>query len=297
MSIVKTDYLSDFKDYTCKNIIYMIRNKINNKCYIGKSERTFKERYSRSMKNHHNIHLKKSIAKYGIENFEVIILEKEINDYNELCKLEVQYISLYKSYNPKYGYNKTYGGDGVRHTEETRQKTSRALKGRVFTATHKMLISKSRQGKNNLANLTEEQLQERSRKLSESLSGVGNGMYGKKHKTETILQYKKDRAGVKNAMYGKNIKDYMTEEAYEAWKKNIANHGAQNGRAKSTVVIYKNIKYQFGCAEEAISYFKDEMNEQVSRNWLYRGVNPKLKDKFQFLGYETKYLEYMKTQS
>ena len=55
-----------------------------------------------------NIHLKKSMLKYGIDNFDFSILE-ECSE-TELDKKEIEYIELYKSTNPKYGYNIELGG-------------------------------------------------------------------------------------------------------------------------------------------------------------------------------------------
>lgn len=55
--------------------IYAIKNKINNKVYIGQTIRkSVLERYCGSISNTHNVHLKNSINKYGEENFEIITL-------------------------------------------------------------------------------------------------------------------------------------------------------------------------------------------------------------------------------
>lgn len=61
--------------------IYLIRNKTNNKIYVGSTSRSFKNRFSmhryQLRKNeHHSPYLQKSWNKYGEENFEFIILEK-----------------------------------------------------------------------------------------------------------------------------------------------------------------------------------------------------------------------------
>lgn len=88
-------------------IIYKIKNKINNKIYIGQTTRTFDERYRNNLyKNTHNSDLKDDIEKYGIENFEI---DKEFDvaySKEELDKLEKMYIVLYKLTDKRYGYNK-----------------------------------------------------------------------------------------------------------------------------------------------------------------------------------------------
>ena len=60
--------------------IYCIRNKVNNKIYIGSSvdiDRRFrKHRTQLNTKVHSNKHLIKAYHKYGKDNFEFIILEE-----------------------------------------------------------------------------------------------------------------------------------------------------------------------------------------------------------------------------
>lgn len=95
--------------------IYMWRNKINNKIYIGKtiqipSRRKAKHMYdARANKDDYPIH--SAMRKYGINNFEFsIILECEENE-RLLNFLEMQYIVWYNSQVPN-GYNVEAGGEG-----------------------------------------------------------------------------------------------------------------------------------------------------------------------------------------
>lgn len=104
-------------------IIYLIRNKINNKIYIGQTVKTFKSRYGGNLlKFTHNVHLKNAIDKYGIENFEIDEEFDVAYSKEELDKLENLYIKLYKTTNEKFGYNKMLGGSNGLHTEETKRK-------------------------------------------------------------------------------------------------------------------------------------------------------------------------------
>lgn len=113
--------------------IYMFRNKINNKCYIGQSINIKKR-----LKGHLRCFVKciadttihKAFLKYNIENFEIIILEKlEFCDEIKikLDELEKYYIQKYDSY--KNGYNSTLGGDagvlGLKMNEEQLNKMRR----------------------------------------------------------------------------------------------------------------------------------------------------------------------------
>lgn len=110
-------------------IVYRIKNKINNKYYIGVTRKTngFNGRYSRKgigierVYNYHNSHkennfdynkhLLSSIEKYGFEAFEVnecldIAFSEEELNIKEMC-----YIKYYNSF--ENGYNNTKGGEGV----------------------------------------------------------------------------------------------------------------------------------------------------------------------------------------
>lgn len=84
--------------------IYKITNKINNKCYIGFSHNIFK-RINDHMSNCKNPKLKKSIEKYGVENFKFEILEILNSDYT-LDHQEAYYISSYDSINNGYNIDK-----------------------------------------------------------------------------------------------------------------------------------------------------------------------------------------------
>lgn len=92
--------------------IYKITNKLNNKSYIGKTEKTDPTKRwlehlrdcKREYKNKRPLY--NAINKYGKENFSFEILE-ETNNANER---EIYFIDFYNTY--KNGYNATVGGDG-----------------------------------------------------------------------------------------------------------------------------------------------------------------------------------------
>ena len=131
--------------------IYGIQNKVNHKWYIGKCADGIAEKRKRAHYNGRGSQeLKGAIDKYGIENFTFHrlhdgIISELLNSY------EVETIAKYNSVVPN-GYNKTIGGGGIlghKHSEETRKKTSEALKGRQFSNEHLSNLSKSNKGENN----------------------------------------------------------------------------------------------------------------------------------------------------
>jgi group I intron endonuclease len=95
-----------------KGIIYIIKNNINGKVYIGQTIQKLKDRWYRHCgksglsKNELNMHIKRAILKYGKENFTIEVLE-ECNQC-DLNEREKYYIKKYDSYNS--GYNHTKGG-------------------------------------------------------------------------------------------------------------------------------------------------------------------------------------------
>lgn len=94
-----------------KGKIYIIRNLINNKVYIGQTIQTLNKRfnghccYSKTDRSP-NMYIKRAIHKYGRENFSIELLE-ECNVEN-LNEREKYWIKQYDSYNK--GYNLTLGG-------------------------------------------------------------------------------------------------------------------------------------------------------------------------------------------
>lgn len=110
-----------------KSGIYLIKNKINNKVYVGQSnnfQNRKREHFNRLKNNNHtNEHLQKSWNKYGNENFEFIVLEE--CDINYLDEREIYWINYFNSTNNKFGYNLESGGHlNKKLSEETKRKIS-----------------------------------------------------------------------------------------------------------------------------------------------------------------------------
>lgn len=138
--------------------IYIFKNKLNNKIYIGKTNniiRRNREHLSES-KSGENRHFYNAIRKYGFENFDQKILF-ECENEDQAYQMEQYYIALHQSNDKSKGYNSTTGGEGLKGiTEETRKKMSDNGKLRVgdknpFYGQHhtedtKQIISQTNQG-------------------------------------------------------------------------------------------------------------------------------------------------------
>ena len=96
-----------------KGSIYIIKNKCNDKVYIGQTMQEVKERFKQHLKpsttkQRGSYKIYNAMNKYGKENFYCEVLEEGI-DIDTLDIKEIEYISKYDSFNN--GYNSTNGGD------------------------------------------------------------------------------------------------------------------------------------------------------------------------------------------
>lgn len=94
-------------------LIYIIRNDVNEKVYIGQTTSALTTRFHQHLKNstlksrHFKIY--NAIKKYGKSHFYIEVLESNI-PIDKLNEKEIYYIEQYDSFNN--GYNSSKGGDG-----------------------------------------------------------------------------------------------------------------------------------------------------------------------------------------
>jgi group I intron endonuclease len=225
-------------------VIYKIRNKINNKLYFGQTIQKggFDTRYENDLEKYtHNEHLKRSIQKYGIKNFEI---DKEFDigySQEELDKLEDMYIKIYDTINPNFGYNRRYGGSKGKLTQETKLKISKSHKGVKLSKEHilhmkenhadfsgenhpfygkrhteksKEQISKNRKGKNigesNPSYGIPKSIETR-RKISKALSGENHPNYGKHRSQQTKEKIGVAHKGMKHSNETKKLISQKTK--------------------------------------------------------------------------------------
>ena len=140
--------------------MYVHTNKTNGKRYVGiTSKPKVEHRWNNGRGYSENTHFSSAIQKYGWDGFIHTVLLSELTE-NQAKSLECHLIKSWKTQNPKYGYNMTFGGDGTpgfHPSEETRKKLSEArkkenlsaetlkrrsdgLRGRKFSDEHKRKI-------------------------------------------------------------------------------------------------------------------------------------------------------------
>ena len=95
--------------------VYLIKNKINDKRYIGKTilsaETRFRQHLNHAKMGHTHSLLYNAIRKYGRDNFNLSIL-CFVDNESELGKKEIELIQLHNTMTHN-GYNSTGGGEGT----------------------------------------------------------------------------------------------------------------------------------------------------------------------------------------
>lgn len=102
-------YVNTVGNVFLKKDIYIIKNRINNKVYIGQSinpEMRFIQHCKPSSAFQNSL-IDRAIQKYGANNFWFEVLESDVKNYNEREKF---WIAKYNSINPN-GYNISLGGE------------------------------------------------------------------------------------------------------------------------------------------------------------------------------------------
>lgn len=94
-----------------KGIVYIIKNKVNWKRYIGRTKDAFRRRYKKDLiKYASNQYFVNALNKYGETNFEIEIL---MSGLSELAQKywEKFYIRYFQTQDSRYGYNIKDGGE------------------------------------------------------------------------------------------------------------------------------------------------------------------------------------------
>jgi group I intron endonuclease len=134
-------------------MIYMAYNPISEKYYIGQTVDL--ARRKREHKGEANsgcsFSFHRALRKYGVDIFEWRVLSDDSSS-DGMNSRETLLIWAFRADDPDYGYNMSVGGVGGgmlgrKHTDESKQKMSKALKGRVFSPETLARMSAAQKGK------------------------------------------------------------------------------------------------------------------------------------------------------
>lgn len=129
--------------------IYKILNLVNGKIYIGKTQTSIEKRFKEHLKSlddyvnglyKHQTKLYKAMAKYGIDKFNISVVEEVIDDKQLLNEREKYWIDVYKTI--EGGYNISPGGlggplfKGHRHSKHSKK----LMSDNCYWKTHKQSV-------------------------------------------------------------------------------------------------------------------------------------------------------------
>lgn len=185
--------------------IYLRRNKINNKCYIGQHKYPKFEidpKYVGSGKL-----FRIALNKYGEDNFTYELLDYA-ESYEELNEKEEYWVEHYNTLVPN-GYNLRGGGNGPKFSIETRQKISLAIKHCWENEEYRKSIRKN---------------------MSDAHKGVPSGMLGKKLTEEQLKTWSKVQIG--RTWYNNGIRE-------------VTGYSCPEGFVKGRLPVKESVKQKF----------------------------------------------------
>ena len=186
-------------------IVYMHKNKINGKVYVGQTGQDPNKRWENGNGYKSCPRFWNAIQKYGWNSFEHIIVAKNLT-LKEANLLEEKLIKDFDSTNPQNGYNIKFGGFNCKHSEETKKKI----------------------GESNKISQKDKKWSDHQREImSKMFSGEGNPFYGKHHSEETKRKISEHRKG---KLTGKEHPFYGKHHSKEDLKKMSDNRKSKGGK-------------------------------------------------------------------
>jgi group I intron endonuclease len=213
--------------------LYLIRNKINGKVYVGQTKNFVKRKINHvnAARSGSEYPLYRSMRKHGIENFEFSILE-ECSD--ELVNdREKHWVSQYDSYIAEKGYNLTRGGSCKPENE-----TLRNLKlSERFSGAGNPMYGVDRHGEKS-AFWGKHHTDDTRRRISEAQRGDKGPMYG--------------RCGTLSPTYGMRGEQCANAKLTQAQADEIRAHLKQK-----TFPSLKALGVQYGVSRYTVSRIRD----------------------------------------
>lgn len=238
--------------------IYMHRNKINNKIYIGQTCQKPEYRWNHGEGYTQCSAFYAAIQKYGWDNFEHIILFENLSQ-QEANQKEYELIQKYQSNNKQFGYNIQAGGKnhsfsemGKEHCHQHmikiwsdnlyKQNISNKMKEKWQDSDYREKVSKGleKARKKHFEEtglksfITEEGRQKISQSRKEYIIKYGTPTQGKGHSNETKEKIRQSQLGKNNSFYGHR----HTEQTREK----IAEKNYKKVRCIETNEIFDSIK-------------------------------------------------------
>ena len=209
--------------------IYMHKNKINGKIYIGQTCQKPEYRWRKEGKGYEQCPLfYAAIQKYGWDNFEHIIISTGLSAEEANLK-EQELISFYKTTQKEFGYNLQKGGNNRTINEDTRKKLSFStmnrwkdpefkkyfsdlMKQKWQDPTYREKIIKTKIGQSHISEEGKKRISEARKKY---IAEHGTPTQGKGHSEAAKQKIRESKLGEKNPMYGKMTSDKQKQVTKE----------------------------------------------------------------------------------
>lgn len=207
--------------------VYMHKNKINGKVYIGITKQKTNSRW-RKGKGYKDSKFRNAIDKYGWDNFEHIILFKHLSKENA-CNKEIELIKKYNSNDRNFGYNVSTGGDSGSVGTHRKMTNEHKEKDRIAHLGEKngMYGRKGAKHPNYGKHLSEETKRKMSEKLKGHIPWNKEKKLTEEHKLKVSIETKK-------AMQRPDVQEKLHK------KKNITN----KYNWKKVICVETNIVYE-----------------------------------------------------
>jgi group I intron endonuclease len=271
----------------CKEVcgyVYMVRNKVNSKLYFGITENDFDTRYRNDIAKYtHNDHLKSSIEKYGIENFEINPQFDVAYTEDDLWDLEDMYICLYNTLDKKYGYNKRRSGSERKghgkFSNETKHRLSELAKQKYDNGYINPLKGK------NLSDGTKSKISDAHKTLYDN--GYANPFEGKSHSDETRKKISESRkgkcVGEDNPMYGKQ-RTHSDETKNKMSKSHKGKYIGDNHPMAKTIICLETLQI-FTTIKDASEWCSGDVYRNLKGKSKSAGKHPITKEKLHWMYY------------
>jgi group I intron endonuclease len=205
--------------------IYIHKNKINNKVYIGQTCQKPEYRWNHGKGYERQSYFYSAIQKYGWNNFEHEILKNNLT-LEEANYWEEYYIEQYNSTDKKYGYNISFGGNNKKLSEETKEKISKANMGHLVSEETREKISIANKGRKSFRkgiSLSEEHRENISKsKKNKKFSDEHKKHLSESHKTKDYIN--KIRKNL-----GKKVQCVETGQIFNSFQEAADWAGIKNG--------------------------------------------------------------------
>jgi len=228
-----------------KTCIYLLKNKINNKVYIGQAS-NFKRRLGgyKSFAKHNNHSSKRpinrAINKYGWNNFDIIILEECQRE--QLNEREIYWINFYKSTDHLKGYNISPGGNVFSDIY--------CGKNNPFYGHNHSLKTR-----NHLSELAKERFQDKN----------NHPLFGKHHKQTTIEKLKKiDRSYIKIPVLQLDKITGMLIKEWPSAREAAIGLGHKKERGSNITIVCNKYFYNGYTTHTALGYKWEYKNKKPS---------------------------------